>query len=345
MMTNPDDARVETTSELPRTMRAVVQHEYGTAEQLHVEEVELPPAPVKGDVLLDVAAAGLDRGTWHLMTGQPYLARPGMGLRRPRRPIPGLDVAGTVIAVGPDVTRFAPGDRVFGIAKGSFAEFALAREDKLALRPPSLTAVEAAVLGVSGLTALQALRDSGRVEAGQQVLILGASGGVGTYAVQVAKAFGAEVTGVCSGAKTDLVRSLGADRIIDYQRQDPIDGSTRYDLIIDIGGNRKVARLRRALVPTGTLVIVGGENAGRWTGGLGRQFRAAARSPFVRHRLAMVISAERADDLEALAALVNDGQLRPSLDSVVPLPRVADAMRKLESGQVRGKIGISISGD
>ena len=253
------------------------------------------------EVLVRVHAAGLDRGTWHLMAGQPYLIRlMGYGLRAPKNRVPGLDVAGTVVAIGADVTRFAVGDEVFGVSRGSFAEYACAREDKLARKPANLTFDQAAVVAISGLTALQGLCDVGRLEAGQRVLIIGASGGVGTFAVQIAKAFGAEVTGVCSTAKLDLVRSLGADHVIDYTQDDFSDAPERYDLILDIGGNSSLSRLRRALTPSGTLVIVGGENGGRWTGGFGRQLRAVALSPFVRQRLVMKTPKEHYADLERL---------------------------------------------
>ncbi len=247
-------------------MRAIVQDHYGSAAVLHLGEIERPDiAP--NEVLLKVRAAGMDRGTWHVMAGQPYLMRLiGYGLRRPKNPVPGLDVAGTVVAVGSDVTRFHAGDEVFGISRGSFAEYTAAREDKLAHKPAGLSFEQAAVASVSALAAIQGLRDAGRIEAGQKVLIIGASEGVGTYAVQLAKAFGAEVTGVCSTAKVELVRSIGADHVVDYTREDFADGEERYDLILDIGGNSRLSRLRRALVPKGTLVIVGGEGGGKWTG-------------------------------------------------------------------------------
>lgn len=332
-----------TTRSLPDSMHAIVQHEYGTADVLQHAEVPLPSAPGDDEVLLHVTAAGLDRGTWHLMAGEPLVVRPLFGMRRPRQPIPGFDVAGTVVAVGPGVTRLAVGDQVFGMAKGSFAQYALAAEGKLVVKPPALGDTEAAVMGISGLTALQALRDGGDLQPGQHVLILGASGGVGTYAVQIAKALGAEVTGVCSSEKVDFVQSLGADHVLDYTATDPVDGVTRYDVIIDIGGNRRLSALRRALTPDGTLVIVGAENGGRWTGGVGRQFRATLLSPFVSQNLKMLFSSENADDLQVLADLAAEGKLRPAMDSVVPLLNTSDAMRRLVAGEVRGKIAISVS--
>jgi NADPH:quinone reductase-like Zn-dependent oxidoreductase len=259
-------------------MRAILQSGYGSTEVLRLGTAERP-TPREGEVLVHVHAAGLDRGTWHLMTGRPYLMRiMGFGFSAPKNPVPGLDLAGTVVEVGAKVTRFRAGDAVFGIGEGSFAEYARAREDKLAHKPASLTYEQAAVLGVSGITALQGLRHSGEVRAGERVLIIGASGGVGTYAVQLAKAFGAEVTGVCSTAKLELVRSIGADHVIDYTQSDFADGARQYDLIVDIGGNTPLRRLRRALTPTGRLVFVGGEHGGDWSAGFGRQLRASASS-------------------------------------------------------------------
>ena len=276
------------------------------------------PAIADDEVLVEVRAAGLDRGTWHMMAGQPYLLRViGFGFRRPKNLVPGLDVAGTVAAIGSAVTRFPPGDEVFGISRGSFAEYAAALEDKLAPQPANLTFEQAAVVPISGGTALQALT-AGRVEDGQRVLVIGASGGVGSYAVQLAKAFGAEVTGVCSTAKLDLVRSLGADHVIDYTREDFADGGPGYDLILDVGGNSPLSRLRRALTPNGTLVIVGGEEGGKWTGGFGRSLRAPLLSPFVGQRLTMLASKERATDQERLTPLLEAGTLTPTLDRTSP---------------------------
>ncbi len=325
----------------PPMMQAIVQDTYGSADVLRVARIARPEVGAN-EVLLHVHAAGLDRGTWHVMTGRPYLGRLAFGVRRPKNPVPGRDVAGTVVGVGSNVTKFAVGDEVFGIGHGSFAEYAVAREDKLAGKPRNATFEQAAVVPVSGITALRALCDSGRVEAGQQVLIIGASGGVGSYAVQLAKAFGAEVTGVCSTAKVDLVRSLGADHVIDYTRNDFADGARNYDLILDIAGNPKLSRLRRALKPAGTAVIVGGEEGGNATGGMNRQFRAFALSPFVRHRLTMVVPKERASDLERLADLIEAGTVIPSIDRTYPLDRAPEAMRHLEAGKARGKVAITI---
>jgi NADPH:quinone reductase-like Zn-dependent oxidoreductase len=334
-MTNTD--AVTTT-----TMRAIVQDRYGSAEVLSLARVALAQI-AEDEVLVRVRAAGLDQGTWHMMTGQPYLLRVlGFGFRAPKHRVPGLDVAGTVSAVGPAVTRFAIGDQVFGISRGSFAEYAAVREDKLSRKPANLTFEQAAVVPISAGTALQALTDAGKVEQGQRVLIIGASGGVGSYAVQLAKAFEAEVTGVCSTSKLDFVRSLGADYVIDYTRQDFADGTNRYDLILDIGGNASLSHLRRGLTPTGTLVIVGGEEGGKWTGGFGRSLRAPLLSPFVRQRLTMLASKERASDQERLTALIEAGKVTPSIDGTYSLDYVREAMRHLASGQVRGKVAITV---
>jgi NADPH:quinone reductase-like Zn-dependent oxidoreductase len=328
-------------SDLTSTMRAIVQDTYGDADVWRVAEIALPEIAER-EVLVKVHAAGLDRGTWHVMTGLPYLGRLVLGFGKPKEPVPGLDLAGTVVAVGSSVTRFEVGDPVFGIGRGSFAEYAPAREDKLARKPANLTFEQAAVVPVSGLTAIHGLCDAGRVESGQRVLVIGASGGVGTYAVQLAKVSGADVTGVCSTSKTDLVRSLGADHTIDYTRVDFLDGSQRYDLILDIGGNSRLSRLRSALAPRGTLVIVGGEGGGKLAGGIDRQLRALALSLFVRQRLTMVVPKEHYADLERLTELIEAGALTPSLDRTYPLEQAADAMRHLDVGRVRGKIAITI---
>jgi NADPH:quinone reductase-like Zn-dependent oxidoreductase len=325
------------------TMQAIVQDAYGTVDVFRHERTARPEI-ADDEVLLRVNAAGLDRGTWHMMAGKPYLLRIiGFGFRRPKNTVPGIDVAGTVVAVGSDVTRFAIGDEVYGMSRGSFAEYAAVREDKLAVKPTNLTFEQAAVVPISAGTAIQAVVDSGHLEAGQKVLILGASGGVGTYAVQLAKALGADVTGVSSAAKLDLVRSLGADQVLDYTRDDFADGKQQYDLILDIGGNPSLSRLRRALTPTGTAVIVGGEEGGNWTGGFGRSLRASVVSLFVRQRLAMLASKERATDLERLAEHLEAGTVRPTIDRTYPLDQLQDGMRHLIDGNVRGKVAITVS--
>jgi NADPH:quinone reductase-like Zn-dependent oxidoreductase len=324
-------------------MKAVVQGTYGAAEVLELREID---KPVVGDdeVLVQVRAAGVDPGVWHLMTGLPYLVRVmGYGLRTPKVGIRGRDVAGRVEAVGTNVTRFHPGDEVFGIGEGSFAEYACARADKLAPKPANLTFEQAAAVPISALTALQALRDTGTVQPGQQVLVIGAAGGVGTFAVQLAKAFGAEVTGVCSTTKVDLVRSLGAGEVIDYTGEDFADGAGRWDLIVDTAGRRSLSQLRRALAPRGTLVIVGGEGGGRWLGGFDRQIlRAPLLSALVRQRLRPLVSKERRDDLVVLKELIEAGNLTPVIDRTYSLREAPAAIRHLEAGHARGKTVITV---
>ncbi|MEU2448682.1 MULTISPECIES: NAD(P)-dependent alcohol dehydrogenase [unclassified Streptomyces] len=322
-------------------MKAMVQDSYGPPAVLRLAEVERP-VPGRGEVLVRVRAAGVDQGVWHLMAGMPYAVRAVSGLRRPRNRVRGMDVAGVVEAVGPDVTRFRPGDEVYGNCSGSFAEYACAKEGALAPKPESLDFEQAAAVPVSGCTALGAVRDSGRVEAGRSVLVLGASGGVGSFAVQVAKAYGAHVTGVCSTAKTDLVRSLGADEVLDYTQEDPVDGSRRYDVILDIAGNRPISRLRRALTAGGTLAIVGGEGGGKWLGGNERQLGAMLLSPFVGHRLRAHGTLVRSRDLETLTELIEAGAVRPAVDRTYPLAEVPDAVARLRDGQVRGKLVIRL---
>ncbi len=324
-------------------IRAIVQDAYGDVDVLRVEQIDMPTIEAN-EILIRVRAAGIDRGTWHLMTGEPYLMRVlGFGFNKPKNRVPGLDVAGTVAAVGANATQFSAGDEVFGIAKGSFAEYAVANQDKVALKPKNLTFEQAAVVPVSGLTALQALRDAGRIQRCQSVLVIGASGGVGTYVVQLAKALGAsDVTGVASTAKLDLVTTIGADNVIDYTKGDFTNGGRQYDLIIDVGGNTRTSRLRKVLTPGGTLVIVGGESKGSVTGGFGRSIRAAMKSMFVSQRLVMHMTKETAADLEPLSALIESGQVTPIVDSVYPLADVADAMRHLISGTTCGKLALVV---
>lgn len=321
------------------TMRAITQARYGGSDVLRLTHVPVPA--IKDDqVLIRVRAAGLDRGTEHLITGNPYAVRLALGMRRPRNPVPGRDVAGTVLQTGADVTRFAPGDEVYGVAPGSFAQFAVADEDKLALKPAGLSFAEASVMPISAGTALQALT-AGRVEAGQSVLVTGASGGVGSYAVQLAVSMGAEVTGLGSRAKLDHVTALGAHHVLDYARDDWADGTRRYDLILDVAGNPSVRRLRRALTPHGTAVFVGGEQAGAITG-MARQFRGALLSPFIGQRLVLLLARERAADYERLTHFVETGQLAPALDRCYPLERTAEAVRQFEDGTIRGKVAVTV---
>ena len=295
------------------------------------------------DVLVSVRAAGCGPDVWHLMTGLPYLARLAVGFGRPKVSVRGRDISGTVQAVGSSVEGFNPGDEVMGIAEGSFADLAIARPDKLVPKPARLSFEEAAALPISGLTALQVIRDEGRVQPGQTVLVIGAAGGVGTLAVQIAKAFGAVVTGVCSTSKGELVRSIGADDVIDYPREEFTDGSRRWDLIVDTAGRRPLSQLRRALTPKGTLVVVGGDGGGRWTGGF---FRGMLRGPlvslFVGQRLRGLISKEKKEDLEVLTELIEAGKVRPVIDRTYPLIEAPDAIRYLERGHPRGKVVITV---
>jgi NADPH:quinone reductase-like Zn-dependent oxidoreductase len=327
------------------TMRAVVQDTYGSADVLELRNVARP-VPAGGEVLVRVRAAGLDRGVWHVMAGLPYLVRfvvPTMGPRRPKVPIRGMDLAGQVEAVGRDVTRFRPGDAVFGWTEGgSYAEYASVPEDQLVPMPANLRFEQAAAVPISGLAALQGLRDVGEVKAGQRVLVIGAAGGVGSFAVQLAKAFGARVTGVASTAQAELVRSVGADEVIDYTREDVTDGSRHWDLVLDTAGHRSLSRLRRALSPAGTLVIVGSEGRGRFMGGFDRQLRAVVLSRFVGQRLRMLSSTPRRDDLETLRGLLEAGKVTPLVDRTFPLDQVPEAMTHMLRGGGRGKIVITV---
>jgi NADPH:quinone reductase-like Zn-dependent oxidoreductase len=327
------------------TMRAIVNDTYGEARDvLRLEEIPRPELG-DGEVLLRVHAAGVDRGVWHLMAGLPFPVRlAGYGLRAPKNPVRGREVAGRVEAVGAHVTGVAIGDEVFGVAEGSFAEYARARADKLAPKPAHVDVRQAAASTLSAMTALQAVRDHGRVQAGQHVLVIGASGGVGTFAVQIAKAFGADVTAVCSTGKIDLVRSIGADDVIDYTKEDIDARGRRYDVIIDIAGNRPLRHLRRVLTSRGTLVITGGENGGRWLGGTDRQLRAMVLSPFVGQRLVAFINSEKRADLIALAELIDSGQVTPVIDKTFPLDEAPAAVQYMQDGHARGKVVVDVDG-
>ncbi|MGB3828751.1 MAG: NAD(P)-dependent alcohol dehydrogenase [Ornithinimicrobium sp.] len=323
-------------------MQAIVQDRFGSPDVLQFTTIERPTIG-EDEVLIEVHAAGVDRGTEHLMTGLPYLIRiAGYGFTTPKNRVPGLDVAGVVLQVGAAVTRFAEGDEVFGIANGSCAQYAAAAQHKLAHKPTNLSFEQAAVAAVSGITALQGLTDVGNLRRGQRVLVLGASGGVGTYAVQLAKALGAEVTGVASARKLDIVRSLGADHVLDYTRTDFADGTDRYDLILDVGGRNSISRLRRALTPEGTLVIVGGEDGNRLTGGVGRQLRAMALSPFIRQRLTTFISTESHTVIDRLADHLASGTVTPAIGQRFELADLSEAMRHLAAGDTRGKTAIIV---
>jgi NADPH:quinone reductase-like Zn-dependent oxidoreductase len=332
------------TAAVPDTMAAIVQEEYGAAPEdaLRLARIERPTIS-EHEVLVRVRAASVDRGTWHLMAGLPYPVRlAGFGVRRPKFSNPGRALAGTVESVGRDVVGFEPGDEVFGISNGSFAEYARVRTDKLAALPANVPFEQAAAVPISGLAALQAVRDHGGVQGGMRVLIVGASGGVGTFAVQIAKAFGADVTGVCSTAKVEAVRALGADHVLDYTRDDFTDGAQRYDVILDTGGNRRLSHLRRALTPQGTLVIIGGETDGRLLGGTGRQIRATLLSPFIKQKLGTFVASENAEDLIVLRELIEAARLTPMVDRTYSLDEVPAAIRHLLDGRARGKIVVSI---
>ena len=324
-------------------MRAAVQDTYGGADVLQLAQIAVPTVG-QDDVLVRVRAAGVHIGDWHVMTGQPYLMRVmGFGFRGPKARVRGMDVAGTVDAVGRNVTHFRAGDDVYGVCDGAFADYATARVETLAAKPASLTFEQAAALPTSGCTALQALRDTGEITAGERVLIIGASGGVGLLAVQIAKALGGEVTGVCSTAKIDLVRNAGADHVVDYTAEEVTDSGQRYDLVLDTGGDRTLAALRRCLTPRGRLVLVGGEGGGRIIGAaMVRSLRAVALSRFVKQSLRMVVGTTKAIDLQTLTDLADGGKIIPVIDRSYPLPEVADAIRYLHSGRTRGKLVITV---
>jgi NADPH:quinone reductase-like Zn-dependent oxidoreductase len=321
-------------------MRAVVQDRYGSADVLKLEDIDEPTAR-NGEVLVRVIAASAFIGDWHIMTGTPYAIRLVSGMRAPKQRVRGQDVAGSVEAVGEDVTQFREGDEVFGVAQGAFAEQTTARPDKLARKPANLSFEEAATVPTTGCTALQGLRDVAEVRADQRVLVIGAAGGVGSFAVQIAKAFGAHVTGVSSTSKVELVHSIGADEVIDYTREDIVDGTRRYDVIFDTAGNRDVSSLRHALTPKGTLVLAGGEGGGRWLG-MGRVVRAKAISPFVGQKMTNFLGRANSKDLLALKDLIEAGKVRPVIGSTYPLAQVPKAIGELGTGHGRGKVVIVV---
>jgi len=337
------ESSTEPTPPRTETMRAIVQDHYGPAPEVVLRLAEISrPAIGDDEVLVRVHAASVDRGTWHVMTGRPNLMRiMGFGLRRPKQPNPGRSMAGTVEVVGKEVTQFVTGDEVYGTAEGSFAEYARADAGRLARKPTNLSFEQAAAVPVSGLTALQGVRDRAQTGAGEKVLIIGASGGVGTFAVQIAKAFDAEVTAVCSTAKVDLVRGLGADHVVDHTREDFADGEHHYDVILDIGGNSRLSHLRRALTPAGRLVIVGGETDGRWLGGFDRQIRAMLLSPLVSQKLGILGASENTADLSVLRELLEAGKVTPAIDRTYPLSETAAAIRYLMEGGAQGKVIIA----
>jgi NADPH:quinone reductase-like Zn-dependent oxidoreductase len=322
-------------------VRAIVQERYGSADVLQLREIA---APAVGDdeVLVRVRAASVHIGDWHVMTGQPYLMRVlGFGFRGPKARVRGMDAAGTVEAVGKTVTRVKAGDEVFGTCDGAFAEHAVAREATLAPKPANLTFEQAAAVPTSACVALRALR-AGGIAPGQKVLVVGASGGVGLFAVQIARALGAEVTAVCSAAKAELVRSVGADRVVDYAREEYAGGEQRYDLILDMAATRSLSQLRRALTPRGALVPVGGEGGGRLIGAVGRTVQALALSPFVSQTLRPIVAVANAADLRFLAELIEAGKVRPVVDRTYPLDGAPDAFRRLRDGDARGKLVIAV---
>ena len=330
-------------------MKAIVQDTYGSSNVLRLDEIERPQIG-DDDVLVRVAAAGVDPGVWHFMQGLPYLVRAmGLGVRAPKTAVRGTDLAGHVEAVGPNVTALKAGDEVFGacdpLHEGSFAEFARTRADRLAPKPANLSFEQAAAVPVSAVTALQGLRDQGGLLPGQTMLVTGAAGGVGSFAVQIAKALGAEVTGVCSASKTELVGSLGADHVIDYGREDFADGACHYDLILDTAGRRPLSELRHALTSNGTLVIVGGEGGGRWLGGFDRQMvRAPVMSLLGGQKLRSFVAKVNTDDLNALRELCEAGKVTPLIDRTYPLAEVPDAIRYLHDRRPGGKVVVTMPG-
>jgi NADPH:quinone reductase-like Zn-dependent oxidoreductase len=323
-------------------MKAIVQDVYGDSDVLGLQDIP-KPVPGNGEVLVKVRAAGVDQGVWHLMTGRPYLVRLfGFGLMKPKVPVRGREVAGVVESVGAGVTRFQPGDEVFGTCEGSFAEYVCAKETLLARKPANLAFEETAAAPISAVTALQAVRDAGQVTAGQKVLVIGAGGGVGSFAVQIAKDLGAEVTGVCSTGKVDLVRTLGADHVVDYTRDDFARAGALYDVIIDTAGNRPLSVLKRALAPQGTLVIVGGEGGGKVTGGFERSMAAPLASLFSGQKFKGLVTKENHQDLEALTALFEAGRVKPAVEKVYPLAEAPAAIARLHEGRVRGKVVVRV---
>jgi NADPH:quinone reductase-like Zn-dependent oxidoreductase len=323
-------------------MKAITQDRYGPPDVLTSTDIDRPVAR-DTEVLVRVHAAAANPADFFMMTGVPYVFfRPAFGLRKPRDGVRGTDLAGTVEAVGSNVTRFKPGDEVFGEGRGTFAEYAVARADKLAPKPASLTFEQAAAVPMAACVALQALRDHAKVEPGQRVLVNGAAGGIGTFAVQIAKWLGAEVTGVCSTRNVELVRSIGADQVIDYTREDFTRGEHRYHVILDNVANHSLSALRRVLTPTGTLLSNNGSSGGRWLGVLPRLAKERLVSPFVRQRLPMFVSTAKQEDLATLAELLEAGTIAPVIDRTYPLGEAPDAMRLVRTGHARGKVVITV---
>jgi NADPH:quinone reductase-like Zn-dependent oxidoreductase len=322
-------------------MQAIVQDQYGPPDVLKLRDID-KPAVGEREVLVRVRAAGVNPADWAIMSGLPYIARPVYGLPKPKARVRGTDVSGIVEAIGAGVTRFRPGDEVFGASTGSYAEYAAASEDALALMPTNLTFEEAAAVPMAGLVALQAIRDHGKVRAGQNVLVNGASGGIGTFAVQIAKSLGAHVTGVTSTGNVELVRSLGADHVIDYTREDFTKSGRQYDLILDNVSNHSLADLRRVLTSTGTLIPNGGRFDKRWLASGGLLVHAALAFRFGSQRLGNFLMATKHEDLIALKELIEAGAVRPVVDRVYPLSETSLAMGHVAAGHVRGKVAITV---
>jgi NADPH:quinone reductase-like Zn-dependent oxidoreductase len=319
-------------------MKAIVQDRYGSPDVLDLREIDKPVVE-DGEVLVRVRAASANPADWHFMRGLPYVMRPQSGLDKPKNGVLGRDVAGQVEAVGKDVTRFRPGDEVFAnVGTGGFAEYTCVSEDFLELKPVNLTFEQTAAVPLAGLTALQGLRDAGQVQPEQKVLIIGASGGVGTFAVQIAKSFGADVTGVCSTRNVEMVRSLGADHVIDYTQEDFAQSGQKYDLIFQLAGTRSPSACRRALTPKGTLVLSSGESSGRWIGPVDRIIKAVVLSPFVGQKLGSFLAKPNSDDLQFLKELIEAGKVTPVIDRTYPLSETPEAIRYLEEGHAEGKL-------
>jgi len=323
-------------------MKAIVQDIYGEPEAVLALQEIAKPVVKDGEVLVRVHAASVHVGDWMMVTGVPYIARPAYGLRKPKNRVPGTDVAGTVEAVGQGVTELRPGDEVFGWCTGAFAEYACASADHFVAKPANLTFEQAAAIGVSASTALQLLRDQAKVQPGQKVLVNGASGGLGTFAVQVAKAFGAEVTGVCSTRNVNMVRSIGADRVIDYTREDFTQGKERYDFILDNVGNHSLSATRRVLTPTGKLQVNNGTSGGRWFGTIGTVMKTAAASRFVHQQLGPSIKFQNRKDLVALKGLIEARKVTPVIDGPYPLSGTGEAIGYVGKGHARGTVVITI---
>jgi NADPH:quinone reductase-like Zn-dependent oxidoreductase len=321
-------------------IKAIVQDRYGSPDVLELKDVDKPVVS-ENEVLVRVRAAAVNIGTWHLLRGIPYAMRPAVGLFKPKHAIPGLDLAGQVEAIGGGVTQFQPGDEVFGWCDGAFAEYACTEENNLLAKPANLTLEQSAAVGDSAFTALNAVRDQGKVQPGQKVVINGASGGVGTFAVQIAKSFGADVTGVCSTRNVNMVRSIGADQVIDYTQEDFTQDRHRYDVMLDLVGSRSLSDCRRSLTAQGTYVLVGVSDAGRWLG-LARQIKVLASSPFVRQQMRIFLTRHTREDLVVLKELVEAGKVTPVIDRRYQLSEVPDALRYQGEGHSQGKIVIAV---